>query len=108
MMDRVDVFVPDGGPAGLGFIQGSKHVRADEWFFKAHFYQDPVWPGSLGLEAMLQLMKVVAAERWGGDGAIRLQRRDAPLAVPRAGAADEPARHGPGERDGHRRRAAAA
>jgi 3-hydroxymyristoyl/3-hydroxydecanoyl-(acyl carrier protein) dehydratase len=68
MMDRVDVFVPDGGPAGLGFIQGSKHVRADEWFFEAHFYQDPVWPGSLGLEAMLQLMKVVAAERWGGEG----------------------------------------
>ena len=68
MMDRVDVFVPDGGPAGLGFIQGSKNVRADEWFFEAHFYQDPVWPGSLGLEAMLQLMKVVAAHRWGREG----------------------------------------
>ena len=67
MMDAVEVFIPDGGPAKLGFIQGTKSVRADEWFFRAHFYQDPVWPGSLGLEAMLQLMKVVAVERWGHE-----------------------------------------
>jgi 3-hydroxymyristoyl/3-hydroxydecanoyl-(acyl carrier protein) dehydratase len=39
-------------------------VRPEEWFFKAHFYQDPVWPGSLGLEAILQLLKVAAVERW--------------------------------------------
>jgi 3-hydroxymyristoyl/3-hydroxydecanoyl-(acyl carrier protein) dehydratase len=37
------------------------------WFFKAHFYQDPVWPGSLGLESFLQLLKYVAWRRWGGD-----------------------------------------
>ncbi len=66
MMDRVELFVPDGGPHGLGFIQGTKDVIPAEWFFKAHFYQDPVWPGSLGLEAMLQLLKVVAARRWPG------------------------------------------
>jgi 3-hydroxymyristoyl/3-hydroxydecanoyl-(acyl carrier protein) dehydratase len=68
MLDRVDAFVPDGGPRRLGFIQGSKRVVPDEWFFKAHFFQDPVWPGSLGLEAFLQLLKVVALERWGSDG----------------------------------------
>lgn len=33
-------------------------------FFKAHFYQDPVTPGSLGLEAMVQLMKVFATTIW--------------------------------------------
>ena len=64
MIDRIERFVPDGGPHGLGFIAGSKQVRPDEWFFKAHFYQDPVWPGSLGLEAFLQLLKVAAVERW--------------------------------------------
>jgi len=69
MMDRVDVFVPTGGPHGLGFIQGSKVIDSAEWFFQAHFYQDPVWPGSLGLEAFVQLLKVVAAERWGSDAA---------------------------------------
>lgn len=65
MLDRIELFVPDGGPAGLGYLQGSKRVDPDEWFFKAHFYQDPVTPGSLGLEAFLQLLKFAAVERWG-------------------------------------------
>lgn len=65
MIDAIDLFVPDGGSRGLGFIRGSKRVDPDEWFFKAHFYQDPVCPGSLGLESFLQLLKVVAASRWG-------------------------------------------
>ena len=65
MIDRVDLYVPDGGPKGLGLIVGSKAIDPEEWFFQAHFYQDPVWPGSLGLEAFLQLLKVTAAERWG-------------------------------------------
>ena len=65
MIDRVDAFVSDGGPHGLGFVRGVKQVDPAEWFFKAHFYQDPVWPGSLGLEAFLQLLKVAAIERWG-------------------------------------------
>jgi acyl transferase domain-containing protein/3-hydroxymyristoyl/3-hydroxydecanoyl-(acyl carrier protein) dehydratase len=64
MMDRVELLLPEGGPAGLGYVRGHKTVRPPEWFFKAHFYQDPVWPGSLGLEALLQLLKVAAVERW--------------------------------------------
>ncbi|HMB06182.1 MAG TPA: beta-ketoacyl synthase N-terminal-like domain-containing protein, partial [Isosphaeraceae bacterium] len=70
MLDRIEAFVPDGGPRGLGFIEGTKDVDPSAWFFKAHFYQDPVCPGSLGLESLLQLLKVVAVERWGaGPGA---------------------------------------
>jgi acyl transferase domain-containing protein/3-hydroxymyristoyl/3-hydroxydecanoyl-(acyl carrier protein) dehydratase len=65
MVDSIELFVPDGGPAGLGFIRGTKHVDPDEWFFAAHFYQDPVCPGSLGLESFLQLLKVAALDRWG-------------------------------------------
>ncbi|MBI4676671.1 MAG: type I polyketide synthase [Elusimicrobia bacterium] len=64
MFDSVDLFVPAGGPRGLGFIRGIKKVDPAEWFFKAHFYQDPVCPGSLGLESFLQLLKAVARERW--------------------------------------------
>src|SRR5205823_4748735 len=60
MVDGVEAYVPDGGQAGLGFVRGVKHVDPEEWFFKAHFYQDPVCPGSLGLESYLQLLKVVA------------------------------------------------
>ncbi|SIO57153.1 PfaB family protein [Singulisphaera sp. GP187] len=65
MIDQVDCFIPDGGPAGLGFIEGSQNVDPGAWYFKAHFHQDPVCPGSLGLESFRQLLKVVAAERWG-------------------------------------------
>jgi PfaB family protein len=65
MIDRVEAFVADGGPHGLGFIAGSLAVNPEAWYFKAHFYQDPVCPGSLGLESFLQLLKVVACERWG-------------------------------------------
>jgi len=73
MIDRVEAFIPDGGPKGLGFVQGAKAVDPSEWFFKAHFYQDPVIPGSLGLESLLQLMKVAAVERWGGGPYIRFR-----------------------------------
>jgi 3-hydroxymyristoyl/3-hydroxydecanoyl-(acyl carrier protein) dehydratase len=65
MIDRIELFVPDGGPNGFGYIRGIKDVNPDEWFFKAHFYEDPVTPGSLGLESFIQLMKFAAVERWG-------------------------------------------
>ncbi len=73
MIDRVELYVADGGPSGLGFLRGTKDVNPDEWFFKAHFYQDPVCPGSLGLESFLQLLKVAAVERWGDGGEVRLE-----------------------------------
>ena len=65
MVDRIDAYVPEGGPHRLGFIRGTKRVDPGEWFFKAHFYQDPVVPGSLGLESFLQLLKFLAIQRWG-------------------------------------------
>jgi 3-hydroxymyristoyl/3-hydroxydecanoyl-(acyl carrier protein) dehydratase len=64
MIDRIDLFIADGGPEGLGFVRGSKGIDSQEWFFKAHFYQDPVCPGSLGIESFLQLLKFAARERW--------------------------------------------
>ena len=67
MIDRIELFVSDGGPAGLGYLRGIKDVDPEEWFFKAHFYEDPVTPGSLGLESFLQLVKFAAVERWGWD-----------------------------------------
>ena len=71
MLDHVDFFDPAGGPHGLGFIQGSTRVDPSRWFFVAHFYQDPVWPGSLGLESFIQLLTVVAVQRRGGDASTR-------------------------------------
>ncbi|MFL5244314.1 MAG: beta-ketoacyl synthase N-terminal-like domain-containing protein [Gemmataceae bacterium] len=65
MVDQVNACDLEGGERKLGFVSGVKAVDPSEWFFKAHFFQDPVWPGSLGLEAFLQLLKVLATERWG-------------------------------------------
>jgi acyl transferase domain-containing protein/3-hydroxymyristoyl/3-hydroxydecanoyl-(acyl carrier protein) dehydratase len=64
MIDRIDLFIDKGGARQLGFIRGSKEVDPQDWFFKAHFFQDPVWPGSLGLESFLQLLKFAARRRW--------------------------------------------
>jgi 3-hydroxymyristoyl/3-hydroxydecanoyl-(acyl carrier protein) dehydratase len=65
MVDRITWFSPEGGTHGLGAIEGQIDVDPDAWFFKAHFYQDPVWPGSLGLESFLQLLRFVTWKRWG-------------------------------------------
>ena len=65
MVDQVDLLVADGGPAGLGYVEGSIDVDPGAWFFEAHFLGDPVWPGSLGLQAFVQLLAAYAVERWG-------------------------------------------
>ena len=65
MIDQVDALTMADGPHGFGVVLGSTRIDPTAWFFKAHFLDDPVWPGSLGLESLLQLLKIVAAERWG-------------------------------------------
>ena len=63
VIDRVG-FWPDGGAQGLGRLVSVADVDPEAWFFKAHFFQDPVQPGSLGLEAMQQAAR--AAVRLSG------------------------------------------
>jgi 3-hydroxymyristoyl/3-hydroxydecanoyl-(acyl carrier protein) dehydratase len=65
MIEQVEVVADGGGPHGLGLVRGRTGVDPDAWFFKAHFLDDPVWPGSLGLESLLQLLKLAASSRWG-------------------------------------------
>ena len=68
MLDRVTGFWPQGGSKQLGYLRGEKTVNVDEWFFKAHFFQDPVQPGSLGVEALCQLLQFFMIETSMGDG----------------------------------------
>ena len=63
MLDRITGYWPEGGSAGLGRLRSEKDVDAGAWFFKAHFFQDPVQPGSLGMEAMCQLLQFYLIER---------------------------------------------
>jgi len=64
-LDRVELLVPDGGPGGLGFLRATQAVDPEAWYFRAHFHQDPVAPGSLGIEAFLQALQALAAARFG-------------------------------------------
>ncbi|SHF07962.1 hypothetical protein [Streptoalloteichus hindustanus] len=52
LVDALDV-VPGGGDHGGGYLCGWRRIRPDDWFFACHFRDDPVMPGSLGLEAVL-------------------------------------------------------
>lgn len=36
-------------------VWGRKVINPDDWYFKAHFLHDPVQPGSLGIQALLDL-----------------------------------------------------
>ncbi|QEP41674.1 hypothetical protein D5085_00060 [Ectothiorhodospiraceae bacterium BW-2] len=58
MLDRLVHYSAAAGEQGRGYLRGEKRVNSDDWFFKAHFFQDPVQPGSLGVEAILQLMQL--------------------------------------------------
>jgi 3-oxoacyl-(acyl-carrier-protein) synthase/3-hydroxymyristoyl/3-hydroxydecanoyl-(acyl carrier protein) dehydratase len=68
MLDRITAYDRNGGSAGLGFARAEKTVNPAEWFFKAHFFQDPVQPGSLGIEAILQLLQFMMLHEGLGDG----------------------------------------
>ncbi|MGW6118796.1 beta-ketoacyl synthase [Nocardia sp. NPDC055165] len=56
MLDRIET-VDSAGTYGLGYLRATRPVAADDWFFGYHFYLDPVMPGSLGVEAVIQAMQ---------------------------------------------------
>ncbi len=64
MVDEILALEMTGGPHGLGFAVGAVNVDPDAWFFRAHFRDDPVWPGSLGLEGVVQLLACWSQQRW--------------------------------------------
>jgi len=53
----------NSGQYGKGYIHATKFIKPFEWFFTCHFYQDPVMPGSLGVEAIYQAMQVFALQQ---------------------------------------------
>jgi len=64
MIDEIDYLDFDGGLYKNGCIQAVKRVVAEEWFFDAHFYQDPVCPGSLGVESFLQMLRFFLIKKY--------------------------------------------
>ncbi len=56
LFDRITTISDEGGAHGKGYIEAEFDIRPDLWFFDCHFLNDPVMPGSLGLDAMWQLV----------------------------------------------------
>ncbi|MFI7068348.1 beta-ketoacyl synthase N-terminal-like domain-containing protein [Kribbella sp. NPDC050124] len=67
LVDRVDL-VADGGRHGAGYVHGFRAIRPDEWYFDCHFHRDPVMPGSLGVEAVLQAMRLFVLDQGLAEG----------------------------------------
>ncbi|MFH9619175.1 beta-ketoacyl synthase N-terminal-like domain-containing protein [Streptomyces pratensis] len=70
LVDRVDL-VEDGGRHGAGYLHGYRSIAPDEWYFDRHFHRDPVMPGSLGVEAVLQAMRLFVLEQNLAEGMVR-------------------------------------
>jgi 3-hydroxyacyl-[acyl-carrier protein] dehydratase/trans-2-decenoyl-[acyl-carrier protein] isomerase len=56
LFDRIIRIDDTGGAHGKGYIEAEFDINPDLWFFDCHFIGDPVMPGSLGLDALWQLV----------------------------------------------------
>ncbi len=61
-LDQAQV-VAGGGKHGKGYVSGMKKIVNNDWFFPFHFKDDPVMPGSLGVEAICQAIKTFALDQ---------------------------------------------
>lgn len=65
--DEIKV-VPGGGTYGQGYAYAHTIIDPASWFFFCHFYQDPVMPGSIGVETIMQALQAYAIETGLGAG----------------------------------------
>jgi 3-hydroxyacyl-[acyl-carrier protein] dehydratase/trans-2-decenoyl-[acyl-carrier protein] isomerase len=56
LFDRIVHMDDNGGQHGKGYIEAEFDINPSLWFFDCHFIGDPVMPGSLGLDALWQLV----------------------------------------------------
>lgn len=67
LLDRITHISDSDGAHGKGSLVAEFDIHPDLWFFRCHFDSDPVMPGSLGLDALWQLIGFFLA--WtGGQG----------------------------------------
>ena len=62
-LDRVFIADNANTQQEQGYIYALKENDPKAWFYPCHFHQDPVMPGSLGVEAILQAMQVYALQQ---------------------------------------------
>lgn len=62
MLERITGYWPHPNEKVIARFRGERAISPKDWYFKAHFFQDPVQPGSLGIEAMIQLLQAAIIE----------------------------------------------
>ncbi|TQC45020.1 beta-ketoacyl synthase [Rhodococcus sp. WS4] len=67
LLDWIDV-VDGGGTFGNGYLHTRRRIDPHDWFFARHFHLDPVIPGSLGVESVIQAMQEWAVDSGLADG----------------------------------------
>ncbi|WP_086664372.1 beta-ketoacyl synthase N-terminal-like domain-containing protein [Lentzea kentuckyensis] len=67
LVNELDIVV-GGGEHGKGYVRGTRTISPDDWYFDCHFHRDPVMPGSLGVEAIIQGLQVFIRETGLADG----------------------------------------
>lgn len=63
---------PIGGKNEAGYIYAVRQNSKEDWYYTCHFYEDPVMPGSLGIETIAQAAKIFAANHFVKDSRISL------------------------------------
>ncbi|HJQ46780.1 MAG TPA: beta-ketoacyl synthase [Amycolatopsis sp.] len=76
LVDSIEV-VDGGGSFGQGYLRAVRPVTEDDWFFTYHFHLDPVMPGSLGVEAVIQ-----AIQEWAVDAGLGADLKDPEFVLP--------------------------
>ncbi|WP_018331313.1 hypothetical protein [Actinomycetospora chiangmaiensis] len=76
LLEHVTV-VDDGGEHGQGYLHVSQPIDPGAWYFARHFHLDPVIPGSLGVEQVLQAM-----QEWALDAGLADELDDPAFVVP--------------------------
>jgi 3-hydroxymyristoyl/3-hydroxydecanoyl-(acyl carrier protein) dehydratase len=71
LLDRV-IINTNAGSQQEGYIYASRQNNPNDWFYTCHFHEDPVMPGSLGIEAIIQTMKVFARQQSKGVAVVDL------------------------------------
>ena len=62
LLDGV-VIINGAGDHQEGYVYANRRNTATDWFYTCHFHEDPVMPGSLGIEAIIQAMKIFARQQ---------------------------------------------
>lgn len=76
LLDVLEI-VDGGGRFGQGYLRSVQRVDPDAWFFQRHFWLDPVMPGSLGVEAIVQALR-----EWLVDTGLTADLRDPQFVLP--------------------------